>query len=198
MDIRVNGEHVTESVDSGQTVGSLLTQLEKHDLVQPEEVILDLEVDGEEWTGFEHKNVMDTTLDGKGEVSIQTGSQSDFVERILHDADVTVNMLSNACDKVAWAFREQTVEKANNKLLLVLDTIQQLADCLLAAKKAVNEDVREPETPAEIEKLEKSLDSIHRCQKEGCWGELAGNLREDVKPSLEELRGLIAQLRSRL
>ncbi len=198
MDIRVNGEHVTESVDSGQTVGGLLTQLEKHDLVQPEEVILDLEVDGQEWTGFEHRNVMDTTLDGKKKVSIQTGSQSDFVERVLHDADVTVNMLSNACDKVAWAFQEQTAEKANNKLLLVLDTIQQLADCLLAAKKAVNENVREPETPGEIGDLEKSLDSIHRCQKEGCWGELAANLREDVKPSLEELRGLIARLRSRL
>lgn len=198
MQIILNEETVPGSFADNSTLGDLLKELRERDLVSQEELIVDLEADGTDWMGLAAEDPLDAELKDISELNLRTGNDSEYVGRVLDDADSMLEVLTEACREVSRSFAQDSPRTANHHLFLLLDSVQQLIQCLLAAQATAIGNDREIQEWDEIRQLGDALSRVQRFQSDDRWHELAMSLRNDMLPTLQRLSEVTARMRKQL
>jgi len=202
MNVTVNDKAVqTLETDapSGAGLDTLLDNLKKCGAIPPDEVVVSLEVNGRTWSSKEMDHLEATHLQDVAQIAVVTAGVRDYGIRVLQDAASMLDVLREGAHGVARAFREDTPQKANSQLFLLLDAVHSFFGCLFRVTNiCTTEQTTRQDRGRLMQRVTLSLEAIQACQEEQNWDALADRLETDLISAIDECADMVRRLQEEI
>jgi len=199
MHVQVNDEPARIEGEDGLTLADLLDELRSSGGIAADEVVVGVEVDGQQWSADDLENRQQDVLPRDTRVAIATDSSRGYALRILSDAAGMIDGLREAAGSVAKALRDGSTEQANADLFRLLEAVQRLLVCLHQVQNVYElEHGLSSGDDSPLGRMSDALQQMQSCQQQQDWPALAGALTDDLVPALQSLDQLTEQMRSEL
>ncbi len=198
MKVSVNDRLVSEAPVPEGNLRELLDRLRAEGDIPPDEVVLQLRVDGQTCTAEDLDREGSPALGG-AEVAVETGDLRTYASAILKDVSAMAGVVRQAVPRVAEALRDGDAEEANADLFRLLEAVQKALTMLYQVQHTC--DLRcGPARDGEplVDGISRALDRVEAAQNGQDWAAAARALEHGLLPAVARFEPAVEMMRDEL
>ncbi len=177
------------------TWNDLLNDLETH-RISKGNAISNVFFDGEEISQFQHREILERSLNTVNTIQIATSSIQDMVKEAIADAGNYQSTLQNAMLESAELFRLQNLKDANSRLSEIFQGIKMFIALMKGLELQCSGQAQMDSTLVDklIEELGPTLESLIESQNQQDWILVADILEFELAPAINAFEPVIQNL----